>query len=364
MVPLQYTNFGVFLVSFSIGSYTHNWLAGLGYVLLLLHSVFWVSDFTAAPIDTSLWFHVWTAGIALAAGVAGHLYAKAMACPQLIVLSTLRSLRDRVYIPMEDIFVFLFAVSTLLVAAGINFWLGRTIIGGGGLSPINADLISPGIGMTVAFGIMMVVLTIGLVATNYDGRVSLKYMWLAILPPLSLVLNDLAFFDWGLSDPWPALLSLGVLIVLQIVVWLLSVYLPVLRRGTQDLDDNTTRVFEPSEFDPLYKNSKYALAFFGGQLAIYVVGWLALNMITDWFGDRSLETGAIVMISTAGLVLIVALIIGYGASKQIAELRKVKVAEEGSLQHIFPERKYVTLKSERSVQSGAVSLKEYMSQGK
>jgi hypothetical protein len=60
----------------------------------------------------------------------------------------------------------------------------------------------------------------------------------------------------------------------------------------------------------------------------------------------------------------VALGIGYGAGKQIAELRKLKVAEEGSLQHIFPEKKYVTLKSERGVQTGAVSLKDYMRQAK
>lgn len=363
MIPLQQTNFGVFLVSFAISAATHNWLAGLGYVLLLLHTVFWVSDFTAAPIVTDLWFHVWTAGIALAAGVAGHLYAKALGCPQLVVLSTIRSLRDRVMIPIEDIFVFLFAISTLLVAVGINFWLGRTMIGGGGLSPINVDLMTPGIGVTIAFGIALIVLTIGFIATNYDGRVSIKYMWLLILPPLSLVLNDLAYFDWGMSDPWPPLIMLGVLIALQALVWVLAVYAPVIRMSTQDVDaEGTTVTVNPTDFDPLYKNKAYAAVFVFGQLGVYVVGWLALNIIAAW-PERSLETGAIVMVVYAGVVILVDLIVGYAAGTKIAELRKTKLVESAAVQSAFGTgRKYVSLVSERNVHGNQISLTQYMNQ--
>jgi hypothetical protein len=337
MVPLQYTNFGVFLVSFSIGAFTHNWLAGLGFVVVLLNTVFWESDFVAVTNDINVWFHIWTAGIALAAGVAGHIYAKALDCPQLILLSSLRSLREKVYIPFEDILVFLFVTSLIVLAAGINFWLGRTEFGGGGLSPINANLINPGIWMTVAFALMLVLTSVGFLASHIDGRVTLKYLWLIILPPLSLVLNDLAFFNWGWPSPWPGLLSLVVMVLLWLFVWWLSYAAAIVRQHAVDIDETKIALLKSSDFDPMYDNKPYALAFFGGMMGISVIGSLTLNLICSWFTNFSLETGGIVMVSYSGVIIIVMVIVNYAASKQIAGLRKFKLMEYDGVSQAFPQ---------------------------
>jgi len=334
MIPLQITNFGVFFLSFSLGAFTHNWLNAAGYTLLLLHGVFWASDFTGGLGVTDVWFNVWTSGVAIAAGVAGHLYAKAMQCPQLILPSTLRSRRERVAIPLEDIFVFLFIFSTLLVAAGINLWLGRTIVGGGGLSPINTDLVTAGISLTIAFGILLVIMSIGLAALGYDARVTLKYAWLVMLPPMSLLLNDLAYYDWGWSDPWPPLVTLLLMIGLFALVWFLSYKLPVFRLRTREEVDGEEVTVNPANYDPMYKNRMYALVFFGGQAGVHTVGLLLLSIIAAW-PEHSLETGAIVMLGWAGAVIVVDLIIGYAAADGLASMRRVQLSEEGELKEAF-----------------------------
>jgi hypothetical protein len=356
MVPLQYTNFGVFLVSFSIGAFTHNWLAGLGYVIVVLNTVFWESDFVSITNDINVWFHIWIAGIGLSAGIAGHIYAKALDCPQLVLLSSLSSLREKVYIPFEDILVFLFACSVLLLAAGINFWLGRTMVGGGGLSPINSDLITPGIWMTVAFALLLVLTSFGFLGSHIDGRVTLKYLWLILLPPLSLVLNDLAYFNWNWSSPWPGLLSLGVMILLWLFVGWLAYACPIVRRGAVDIDEKRVALVSSSDFDPMYDNKPYSMLFFGGLLGISVVGSLGLNLICSWFTNFSVETGAIVMISYAGIIIIASVIVNYAFSKTIAMLRKSKVVEVNSISQLFPEKvgrtadgRYVPLVSERGM---------------
>jgi len=356
MVPLQYTNFGIFLVSFSIGAFTHNWLAGLGFVVVILNTVFWESDFVAVTNDINVWFHIWIAGNALASGLAGHIYAKALDCPQLILLSSLSSLREKVYIPFEDILVFLFVTSVVLLAAGINFWLGRTMIGGGGLSPINADLITPGIWMTIAFALMIVLTSFGFLGSHMDGRVTLKYLWLILIAPISLVLNDLAYFNWGWSSPWPGLLSLGVMIILWLFVWWLSYSAPIVRRGAMDVDMGRSLIVSSSDFDPMYDNKPYALAFFGGMLGISVIGSLGLNLICSWITSFSLETGAIVMISYSGIVIIGSVILNYAGSKSIAKLRKMKLVEVNSLAQAFPEKtgrdssgSYIQLQTDRGM---------------
>jgi hypothetical protein len=359
MVPLQYTNFGVFLVSFSIGAYTHNWLAGLGFVLVILHTVFWESDFVSITNDINVWFNIWTSGIALAAGIAGHIYAKAMDCPQLILLSTVGSLREKVYIPFEDILVFLFATSVICLAAGINFWLARTEFGGGGLSPINANLVNPGIWMTIAFTLIILLTTVAFLATHIDGRVTLKYLWLILLPPLSLVLNDLAYFNWNWSSPWPGLLSLFAMILLWLFVFWLAYAAPIVRQHVVDIDETKSALVKSSDFDPMYNNKEYAVAFFGGIGLICVVGSLGLNLICSWFTNFSLETGAIVMISYSGIVIIGSVIMNYAGSKTIAGLRKFKLVEVDAVKGAFPVRpdimgrtadgRYVPLTSERGI---------------
>jgi hypothetical protein len=365
MVPLQYTNFGIFLISFSIGAFTHNWLAALGYVVVVLNCVFWESDFVFITNDINVWFHIWTAGIALAAGVAGHIYAKAMDCPQLILLSSLSSLREKVYIPFEDVLVFLFATSVILLAAGINFWLGRTMVGGGGLSPINADLINPGIWMTIAFALMLVLTSVGFMASHIDGRVTLKYLWLILLAPLSLVLNDLAFFNWNWVSPWPGLLSLGVMIILWLFVWWLAYAAPIVRRRVVDIGESKTTLVSSSDFDPMYDNKPYAGLFFGGMLGISIIGSLGLNLICSWFTNFSLETGAIVMISYSGIVIIGSVIMNYAGSKFIATTRKFKTVDSDAVMHAFPPKVVRTADggyTQLANQRGMVSLSAAMNQ--
>lgn len=324
MIPYQWANYEAFVISFLLGALAHNWTSGLTATVMVLFFVFWASDFFLVTPTVAIFEHVWLLGVALAAGLGGHIYAKSLQAPQMIFFSNLNSLRQNVYIPLTDILVFLFSSSIILIAVGINFWLGRTILGGGGLSPIGTDLITAGIGITIAFIILALITTIALTQIEFDGRVSIKYLWFLIVPPISLIFCDLGFYQWGWADGIPQVVSLAIMLGLYILGWLYVVYVPVVRH--KELDEEDKARFNPQIFDPLYRNTYYALAYVGGIVVVLVVAWILLNSIASWT-NKSLQTGAIVMVCTGGGVAIISAIIGYLAFDYIKRLKNVVIEE-------------------------------------
>lgn len=324
MIPYQWVNYEAFVIAFLLGALAHNWTSGIMAVMSILFFVFWASDFFLVTPTVAIFEHIWVLGVAWSAGLCGHIYAKSMQAPQLIFFSNLRSLRENVYIPLTDILVFLFNASAILVAVGINFWLGRTILGGGGLSPIGTDLITPGIAMTIIGAILLVIVTVAATQIEFDGRVSIKYLWFLVVPPISLIFCDLGFYQWGWADGIPQVVALAIMLALYILGWLYVVYVPVVRH--KELDEEDRGRFKPEIFDPLYRNMYYSLAYVGGIVIILVIAWVLLNAIASWT-NKSLETGAITMICTGGGVAIISAIIGWAAYDYIKRLKNVVIEE-------------------------------------
>ena len=330
----QDANLAVTLIATMVGAFTHNWFVGLGAAMLTYSAVFWASDFVI--IDeyvVGVWYHLWLAGVAAAAGGAGHLIAKATRCPQLIILSTPLTNRTKVSIPMEDIAVFVMTLSLYGLAAGIDMATLRTFSAAFGFSPIGTDEKTAGIAVSVVLAVVFLVSWISLFFMNYDARVTAKYTPLLILPNLTSLFFYLFLGPGNLNQSISALVALILLLATLVIGWWVSFYFSV--RGHADVGEGVEPA-DPDVFDPLYGRMRYAAVFFGTLAFVFVAETLLLDGVTMWFTLRSLETGAICMISASGFFIIVAIILDRtGFYDQFRDTSMLEV------------KKYVTINDQR-----------------
>lgn len=294
----QYANFAVTLIATTTGAYTHNWAVGAFAAMLTYFTVFWASDFVI--IDeyvVGVWYHIWLSGAAITAGIAGHLYAKATRCPQLVILSTPYTLRTKVHIPWEDISVAVMSLSLYVLAAGIDMATMRTFSAALGFSPIGTDEKVAGIAVSIVAGFVFLATAALCAFLNYDARVTAKYVILLVIPNLTSLYFYLFLGPGGLNQSLSALVSLILLLASYVLVWWVSFYFSV--RGYADVGEGVESR-DPDDFDPFYGRMMYSLLFYGVLFGIFTAEMLLLNGVTMWFTLRSLQTGAICMICASG----------------------------------------------------------------
>ena len=191
----QATTAAIFVSSFIASAFLHDLWASTAVILLTLLMGFYVSDFSFAPPDVNLYYHVWAPGLALVSSLAGYYFAVLFKMDRLIHTQPGEDKMHKVRV--GTLAVTLHILFVIMTAFGINAWLGRTMLFGGGVYPFGEDLVHAGIGVTIGGAIGLVVTTI-LLATAQDAgyRITAKYAWLVLLVPVTFVLTMFDPYRW------------------------------------------------------------------------------------------------------------------------------------------------------------------------
>lgn len=289
----------IFVTSFLLGAYLHEVYASVGIVALIYFSTFFASDFSFAPPNVEIYFHVWSLALALVSAFAGYYYAIAMKVAPLVSLQAGGTKMTK--FNAGTIAAQLHVVAVATVTFGINAWLRRTQVVSGGLYPLGVDLVKPGIAATCVAIAVLVITTIVLATSKYDEfKRTAKYIWMLPLVPVTLVINDIGAFDWKFQ--------IGMFIAfvaMWFVVWAMAVYLP--------------STSQPEEYD-FYRKKKYATFFFGFMALITLFGVLLMFSVAIWpSAGVSLQTGMIVMMAYAGAVWIGSIFASLAITKDVVE---------------------------------------------
>jgi hypothetical protein len=302
----QTTTVVIFLVNFLFGVYLHDYLQGLGIFALIYFSTFFASDFSFIPSDVGIYYHVWSVLLALLSNLAGFYFAIAYRLDPLITTQAWdeknrnRPVSGTVGIQFHVLFV-------ALTTFGINAWIGRTIIPSGGVSPIGVDLTGPGIGSTVAGVIGLVLTTIMLAVSKYDEfKLTAKYVWILPLVPVTIVINDIGQYAW------PYQLGMFIAFVgMWFIVYALMVYVP-----------------SKKTVDPFYRRKTYALYITISMALITLIELLLMFIVTVWIDPTlSLETGMIITVVWAGVVMLGSIIASFAVSDEKIAKIKPNLAE-------------------------------------
>lgn len=317
MLDYQFVAVEVFTLAFTFGAFTRDWLSSAGFVFFVLFTAFYPSDFSFLPPTTGIYYHIWLPVTAIAAALAGHIFACAAKCPPLIRINYFRSSSDAAEtkmdsIPAADILTALFVLSGLTTATGINLWLGRTV---SGLAPIGTTHETAGIAMTVCGSIALLLSSAVLSQLDVRARLALKYLWLFTAWPLVFLLTDYLYYHYVKNSPIPELSGIASYIGVSFVMTLAATHLPI-RRHT----DNEDGVASDVSYDPFYKNKKYSWLFIGGIGFISTVGGLAFTIAASW-PDNSLAVGTYTLLGTAALSLLLSLLLIALLPKQVDMLK-------------------------------------------
>jgi uncharacterized membrane protein YidH (DUF202 family) len=289
----------IFVVNFLLGAYLHEVYASVGVFALIYFSTFFASDFSFAPPNVDIYFHVWSLALALVSAFAGYYYAIAMKVAPLVSLQT--GGKGMTKFNAGTIAAQLHVVAVATVTFGINAWLRRTQVVSGGLYPLGVDLVKPAIAATCVGIAALVITTIMMATSKYDEfKRSAKYIWMLPLVPATMVINDIGAFDWKYQIG-----TFIAFVAMWVVVWAMAVYLP--------------STSQPEEYD-FYRKKKYATFFFGFMGLITFLGLLLIFAVAVWpTAGVSLQTGMIIMMSYAGAVWIGSIFASMAISKETVE---------------------------------------------
>jgi len=177
-----------------------------------------------------------------------------------------------------------------------------------------------GIGITVAFGVVLIgTWIIMMLMKDMDTRVTAKYVFLVATPQISGLFFFLTHFNGGKTETISSFVALSSLILLLLLSMVISVCLSPRMKKKKDLSD----------YDPMLGRWGYAAAFYGGLIFIAIVGNIVLGAVTFYGALRSLEWGAIVVISLAALVMAVSWLMSYADI-----FRDIRKAEAGKYTQI------------------------------
>ena len=304
----QSTTSLIFIVNFLFGVFLNDYLSGLGIFALIYLSTFFASDFSFAPPNVEVYYHIWGILLALLSNLAGYYFSIALKLDPLISTQPWdEKIRKRLNAGTFGIqFYILFAA---LTAFGINAWLGRTINPSAGANPIGADLIGPGIGSTVAGVVGLVLMTIMMaVSKRAEFKITAKYVWILPLVPATIVINDIGQYKWEYQ-----LGMFVAFVAMWFVVYALMVYIPT-----------------KTEEDPFYRQKTYALYITVALGLITLLNLLLMFVVTVWIDSTAtLQTGMIISVVYAGVILLGSIITAFAVSEEkIAKLRPSVVKYE------------------------------------
>lgn len=302
--PFQSTTGLIFVANFLLALFLHDYLAGIAIFAVTYFAVFFISDFSFTPPDVGIYYHVWSIGLALVSSLAGFYYALVFKTDPMISIQTAGK---RYYkFTLGTFAIQLHILFVVLLAFGINSWADRPDVGGG-VYPFGVDLVTAGIATTIAAIVGLVVTTIILATRSAEKdpymKHTAKYVWIVPLVPATIVINDIGNYVW-----WYQLLMFVAFAVAWVLVWVMSVYIPTGKAKDED---------------QFYQHKTYALYVFGIAALITLLGLILLWIVVVWAEPTSsLETGMIVMISYAGVILLAAFIASFTIhSNTIAEIK-------------------------------------------
>jgi hypothetical protein len=302
----QFVVFIISALALCLGAYTHQWGFSSIVVVCILHFVFWPSDFVILDAKTMIWYIFWTLGLALAWSAAGVMYAKLMYAPPGVLITSIKHLRKSVHVAWTDLVVGGLFFSLIGAAAGLNFFLKRTLLWPNGLSPLGVDLTDPGLGMLIGFSILFFACWVALFFMDYDARITGKYAILLILPQISHLFFFLAYYKGGLSEGISSVIAVMSFLVLHTVAGIVAVKMSVAHHDVKDKDD----MYAPDEYDVFLGRWRHALWYYGGLAVIIGIFYVVHGGVTYYATKRSLEMGSWISLAFAGLVLVGSFLLG------------------------------------------------------
>jgi hypothetical protein len=330
MLPLQFVAVEVFTIAYILGALTQNWLISTGVCSTLLYAVFYASDFFALPTDTDIYYHVWLFAIAVAAGLAGHIYSYALQCKQLIRFNYHKSKdaegKRNTAIALGDIAAFLLFASSISTVLGINLWTERTVIG---VSPIGTLHETAGIALTLVGGFVLIATSIAMMLLEVRVRIAVKYFWLFVVWVIGYLITDYGYYHYKWASGVPELLGAVLYLGMTVLVILGAIYLPV-RRSREDKHGKK----KPISSDIFFHKKGYAIVFFGGIAATVLVAIVAFILIISW-PEESLAAGAWLLLAVSGLSIVLSFSIFLVLPDKISSLRTASEVVKVSKQPIY-----------------------------
>lgn len=320
----QSTTSVIFIVNFLLGVFLNDYLAGLGIFALIYLSTFFASDFSFVPPNVEIYYHVWGILLALLSNLAGYYFSIALKLDPLISTQPWEEKNRKRLVPgtFGIQFYILFAA---LTAFGINAWLGRTINPSAGANPFGVDLISPGIGSTVA-GVIGLVLTTIMMAVQKlpEFKITAKYVWILPLAPATIVINDIGSYNWKYQVG-----MFVAFVAVWFLIYALIVYIP-------------TKTKE----DPFYHQKTYATYITIALGLITLLNLLLMFMVTVWIDSTaSLQTGMIISVVYAGVILVGSMITSLVLKEDKINKLKPAIAEYSEVKGEM----FVTLSNRKTV---------------
>lgn len=323
----QSTTSVIFIVNFLLGVFLNDYLSGLGIFALIYLSTFFASDFSFVPPNVEIYYHVWGILLALLSNLAGYYFSIAFKLDPLISTQPWEE-KNRTRLTTGTFAIQFFILFAALTTFGINAWLGRTINPSAGANPFGVDLISPGIGSTVAGIIGLVLTTIMMAVQKHpEFKITAKYVWILPLAPLTIVINDIGSYNWKYQVG-----MFVAFVAVWFLIYALMVYLPASK--TKDID-------------PFHGKKTYSLWIAIALGLITLLNLLLMFMVTVWIDSTaSLQTGMIISVVYAGVILIGSMIVAQVLKGKIATLRSSTVTTEtvnGQIYVTLPGRQTVSL---------------------
>lgn len=320
----QSTTSVIFIVNFLLGVFLNDYLAGLGIFALIYLSTFFASDFSFVPPNVEIYYHVWGILLALLSNLAGYYFSIAFKLDPLISTQPWEE-KNRTRLTAGTFAIQFFILFAALTTFGINAWLGRTINPSAGANPFGVDLISPGIGSTVAGIIGLVLTTIMMAVQKHpEFKITAKYVWILPLAPATIVINDIGSYNWKYQVG-----MFVAFVAVWFLIYALMVYLPTKQKE-----------------DQFYHKKTYSLYIAIGLGLITLLNLLLMFMVTVWIDSTaSLQTGMIISVVYAGVILVGSMI----ASLFLNETRIQKIKPITAEYSEVKGEMFVTLSNRKTV---------------
>lgn len=296
----------IFVVNFLLAILLRHYLTPVAIFALLYFIAFSTSDFSGIPPNIEIYYHVWSLSLAVVSALAGYYFATALQVDRTI------RLRFRMGAPaafrranLPTLVMTLFLLGAVTLVFGINAWAGRTKVLSDGLYPYGVDLVKAGIAATIVGVGVMLLATIVLATTkDAQAKLTVKYAWLAMIPPTPLVLGGFGDYAWY----WQLATALG-FAAGWAIFYVLAVYVPAGRE---------------MQIDPFYRSSTYAGYVIGFAAFGTLLVWVIVYVVGVWTGG-SLQSGMIAAVASAGGMFLVAMIAAFVLQDEtIAELKSYR----------------------------------------
>lgn len=285
----------IFTVNFLLALLLRHYLTPVAIFALLYFVAFSTSDFSGVPPSVEIYYHVWSLSLAMVSALAGYYFGAALQVDRTIRLQfRMETPTRRANLPTVMSSLFVLAVVT--TAFGINAWAGRTKVLSAGLYPFGVDLVKAGIIATIVGAGVMALATIVLATTaDPQAKLSVKYLWLSMIPPTPLVLGAFGNYVWY----WQLATALG-FVAGWAIFFVLAVYVAA--------GKNTQK-------DPFHRNHVYAGYVIGFAAFAAVLVWVIVYAVGVWTSG-SLESGMIAAVASAGGMFLIALIAAFVVSDE------------------------------------------------